>query len=88
MRHGILTGHSLVTLILFLGLLLGSCSKKQDSVTGTTPPSETTPGAAITDDARKASLDTLSSFFNSLADLDPAADKLAVLNLFKSRPEF
>jgi hypothetical protein len=73
-------------ILLFFALFIGGCAKNADPISGPDTPAAT--GGSISDEARKASLDTLSAFFNSLPGDDPAADRQTVLKFLKTRPEF
>jgi hypothetical protein len=86
MHRGYLSRIRYAFVIALVALFLVGCEKKQDQVVGpdTPPPS----GGSISDEARLATLDTLSSVFSRLPGVDPASDRQAVLNYLKSRPEF
>jgi hypothetical protein len=68
-------------------LVLASCTKKADSVTG---PSDTTPnpvGTKVTVERRTQILDTLTALDNSLSGLDPNTANQRLLSLLRSMPE-
>jgi hypothetical protein len=73
-------------MVTLVTLFIAGCEKKQDQLVGTdTPPPS---GGSISDEARLATLDTLSSVLSRLPGVDPVADRQAVLSYLKSRPEF
>ncbi|HLP15678.1 MAG TPA: hypothetical protein VK470_05435, partial [Bacteroidota bacterium] len=89
MRYWTLMRASIVTLLFSIALIGSGCSKKQDPVgAGTTPETPITPTGTISDAALLSSIDTLTTFLNTLSGADPAADNLATLTYLRAHPEF
>jgi hypothetical protein len=79
----------IVATLVCVVLSMGSCTKKQDPVgTGVTPDDPITLTGSITDEARLAVFDTLTTFLNTLSGTNPSADNQAALAFLRTRPEF